>query len=156
MGVGGGQHDRHACEFSVSPGASDHARSTAAAICKGAAGPAPGAGGRDCRQPERNAARYRRCPALHPRAVGCGAGGGVGARARYRWRSASGRAERFRRHDCGNRNGCGSGTGADLVYPPLHHALAHNIATNGTIVSEWPNGRSARRPGQPISRSVTG
>jgi DNA processing protein len=36
------------------------------------------------------------------------------------------------------------GTGADLVYPPLHHALAHEIATNGTIVSEWPLGTPAR------------
>jgi DNA processing protein len=44
----------------------------------------------------------------------------------------------------------------DLVYAPLHHALTHEIATNGTIVSEWPNDRSARRPGQPISRRVTG
>jgi DNA processing protein len=36
------------------------------------------------------------------------------------------------------------GTGADLVYPPLHHALAHEIALNGTIVSEWPLGTPAR------------
>jgi DNA processing protein len=36
------------------------------------------------------------------------------------------------------------GTGADLVYPPLHHALAHEIAKNGTIVSEWPLGTPAR------------
>ena len=36
------------------------------------------------------------------------------------------------------------GTGADLVYPPLHHALAHEIAVNGTIVSEWPLGTPAR------------
>ena len=36
------------------------------------------------------------------------------------------------------------GTGADLVYPPLHHALAHEIASNGTIVSEWPLGTPAR------------
>ena len=36
------------------------------------------------------------------------------------------------------------GTGADLVYPPLHHALVHEIATNGTIVSEWPLGTPAR------------
>ena len=36
------------------------------------------------------------------------------------------------------------GTGADLVYPPLHHALAHEIAVHGTIVSEWPLGTPAR------------
>ncbi|OTP75969.1 DNA-processing protein DprA [Caballeronia sordidicola] len=36
------------------------------------------------------------------------------------------------------------GTGADLVYPSSHHALAHEIAANGTIVSEWPLGTPAR------------
>jgi DNA processing protein len=36
------------------------------------------------------------------------------------------------------------GTGADLVYPSLHHALAHEIAANGAIVSEWPLGTPAR------------
>jgi DNA processing protein len=36
------------------------------------------------------------------------------------------------------------GTGADLVYPSLHHALAHQIASEGTIVSEWPLGTPAR------------
>ncbi|KQR79715.1 DNA processing protein DprA [Burkholderia sp. Leaf177] len=36
------------------------------------------------------------------------------------------------------------GTGADLVYPPAHHTLAHEIAANGTIVSEWPLGTPAR------------
>jgi DNA processing protein len=36
------------------------------------------------------------------------------------------------------------GTGADLVYPSHHHALAHEIATKGTIVSEWPLGTPAR------------
>ncbi|WP_051887708.1 DNA-processing protein DprA [Caballeronia sordidicola] len=36
------------------------------------------------------------------------------------------------------------GTGADLVYPPLHHSLAHEIALSGTIVSEWPLGTPAR------------
>ncbi|WP_158934054.1 DNA-processing protein DprA [Burkholderia sp. S171] len=41
------------------------------------------------------------------------------------------------------------GTGADLVYPPLHHALAHEIATNGTIVSEWPLGTPARQANFP-------
>jgi DNA processing protein len=41
------------------------------------------------------------------------------------------------------------GTGADVVYPSAHHALAHEIAENGTIVSEWPLGtppRSANFP----------
>jgi DNA processing protein len=41
------------------------------------------------------------------------------------------------------------GTGADLVYPSLHHALAHEIATNGTIVSEWPLGTPARQANFP-------
>ncbi len=36
------------------------------------------------------------------------------------------------------------GTGADLVYPSQHHALAHEIATCGAILSEWPLGTPAR------------
>jgi DNA processing protein len=36
------------------------------------------------------------------------------------------------------------GTGADLVYPSLHHQLAHEIARDGVIVSEWPLGTPAR------------
>ncbi|WP_089339816.1 DNA-processing protein DprA [Burkholderia singularis] len=36
------------------------------------------------------------------------------------------------------------GTGADLVYPARHHALAHEIAGRGTLVSEWPLGTPAR------------
>jgi len=36
------------------------------------------------------------------------------------------------------------GTGADLVYPSPHHALAHEIATCGAIVSEWPLATPAR------------
>jgi DNA processing protein len=36
------------------------------------------------------------------------------------------------------------GTGADIVYPAAHHALAHEIAAAGAIVSEWPLGTSAR------------
>ncbi|SOE59799.1 DNA protecting protein DprA [Burkholderia sp. YR290] len=36
------------------------------------------------------------------------------------------------------------GTGADLVYPGSHHALAHQIAGHGAIVSEWPLGTPAR------------
>ncbi|NIF80064.1 DNA-protecting protein DprA [Paraburkholderia sp. Cy-641] len=36
------------------------------------------------------------------------------------------------------------GTGADLVYPAAHHALARQIAVQGVIVSEWPLGTPAR------------
>jgi DNA processing protein len=36
------------------------------------------------------------------------------------------------------------GTGADLVYPAVHHALATQIAVRGAIVSEWPLGTPAR------------
>ncbi|RDK03989.1 DNA-processing protein DprA [Paraburkholderia lacunae] len=36
------------------------------------------------------------------------------------------------------------GTGADLVYPSAHHALARQIAVRGAIVSEWPLGTPAR------------
>ncbi|MEW9581289.1 DNA-processing protein DprA [Paraburkholderia sp. DGU8] len=36
------------------------------------------------------------------------------------------------------------GTGADLVYPAAHHALARQIAVQGAIVSEWPLGTPAR------------
>jgi DNA processing protein len=36
------------------------------------------------------------------------------------------------------------GTGADLVYPAVHHALATQIAARGAIVSEWPLGTPAR------------
>ncbi|MFP3563823.1 DNA-processing protein DprA [Paraburkholderia sp. SIMBA_030] len=36
------------------------------------------------------------------------------------------------------------GTGADLVYPSAHHALARQIAVEGAIVSEWPLGTPAR------------
>jgi DNA processing protein len=35
-------------------------------------------------------------------------------------------------------------TGADLVYPARHRALAHAIAARGAIVSEWPLGTPAR------------
>lgn len=45
--------------------------------------------------------------------------------------------------------GCGStiaviGTGADIVYPAKHHSLAHQIAAEGAILSEWPLGTPAR------------
>ncbi|MGV2288511.1 DNA-processing protein DprA [Trinickia sp. YCB016] len=36
------------------------------------------------------------------------------------------------------------GTGADIVYPAKHHALAHQIAVEGAILSEWPLGTPAR------------
>lgn len=36
------------------------------------------------------------------------------------------------------------GTGADLVYPAAHRALAHEIAQDGAILSEWPLGAPAR------------
>jgi DNA processing protein len=36
------------------------------------------------------------------------------------------------------------GTGADLVYPAAHHALARQIALQGAILSEWPLGTPAR------------
>ncbi|MGU3778325.1 DNA-processing protein DprA [Burkholderia metallica] len=35
-------------------------------------------------------------------------------------------------------------TGADIVYPARHRALAHEIAAHGAIVSEWPLGTPAR------------
>ncbi|MPW20105.1 DNA-protecting protein DprA [Paraburkholderia sp. CNPSo 3157] len=36
------------------------------------------------------------------------------------------------------------GTGADIVYPPSHQALAQQIAERGAIMSEWPLGTPAR------------
>ncbi|MDR5818896.1 DNA-processing protein DprA [Caballeronia sp. LZ043] len=36
------------------------------------------------------------------------------------------------------------GTGADLVYPAAHRGLAHEIARDGAILSEWPLGTPAR------------
>lgn len=39
---------------------------------------------------------------------------------------------------------CVIGTGADLVYPAAHHTLAHEIARDGAIISEWPLGTPAR------------
>ncbi len=49
----------------------------------------------------------------------------------------------------GGLDGIGStvaviGTGADLVYPSAHHALARQIAAQGAILSEWPLGTPAR------------
>jgi len=36
------------------------------------------------------------------------------------------------------------GTGADIVYPAHNHTLAHEIARDGAILSEWPLGTPAR------------
>ncbi|ADG14137.1 DNA protecting protein DprA [Paraburkholderia atlantica] len=36
------------------------------------------------------------------------------------------------------------GTGADLIYPAAHQALARQIAVQGAILSEWPLGTPAR------------
>lgn len=46
------------------------------------------------------------------------------------------------------------GTGADLVYPPAHHALATQIAALGTLVSEWPLGTPARSANFPQRNRV--
>lgn len=49
----------------------------------------------------------------------------------------------------GALEGCGAtvavvGTGADLVYPAKHRALAQAVAAHGAIVSEWPLGTPAK------------
>ncbi len=36
-----------------------------------------------------------------------------------------------------------TGTGLDLVYPARHHALAHRIAVDGCLISEYPLGTQA-------------
>ncbi len=46
------------------------------------------------------------------------------------------------------------GTGADLVYPAVHHALAAQIAARGAIVSEWPLGTPARSANFPQRNGV--
>lgn len=46
------------------------------------------------------------------------------------------------------------GTGADLVYPAGHHALAAQIASCGAIVSEWPLGTPARSANFPQRNRV--
>lgn len=46
------------------------------------------------------------------------------------------------------------GTGADLVYPAGHHALAAQIASRGAIVSEWPLGTPARSANFPQRNRV--
>ncbi|MCG5075937.1 DNA-processing protein DprA [Paraburkholderia tagetis] len=47
-----------------------------------------------------------------------------------------------------------TGTGADLVYPAAHHALATQIAERGTIVTEWPLGTPARSANFPQRNRV--
>lgn len=46
------------------------------------------------------------------------------------------------------------GTGADLVYPSAHRALAAQIAERGAIVSEWPLGTPARSANFPQRNRV--
>ncbi|SDB88192.1 DNA-processing protein DprA [Paraburkholderia lycopersici] len=46
------------------------------------------------------------------------------------------------------------GTGADLVYPAAHHALATQIAERGALVSEWPLGTPARSANFPQRNRV--
>jgi DNA processing protein len=46
------------------------------------------------------------------------------------------------------------GTGADLVYPAAHHALARQIAAQGAIVTEWPLGTPARSANFPQRNRV--
>lgn len=47
-----------------------------------------------------------------------------------------------------------TGTGADLVYPREHHALATQIAMRGAIVTEWPLGTPARSANFPQRNRV--
>ncbi|NLP61125.1 DNA-protecting protein DprA [Paraburkholderia sacchari] len=47
-----------------------------------------------------------------------------------------------------------TGTGADLVYPAAHHALAAQIAERGAIVTEWPLGTPARSANFPQRNRV--
>ncbi|MFX1685053.1 DNA-processing protein DprA [Paraburkholderia sp. A1RO-5L] len=47
-----------------------------------------------------------------------------------------------------------TGTGADLVYPVAHHALAAQIAERGAIVTEWPLGTPARSANFPQRNRV--
>ncbi|WP_322031548.1 DNA-processing protein DprA [Paraburkholderia sp. J76] len=46
------------------------------------------------------------------------------------------------------------GTGADLVYPAAHHALATEIAAHGALISEWPLGTPARSANFPQRNRV--
>ncbi|HEX9626096.1 MAG TPA: DNA-processing protein DprA [Acidiferrobacterales bacterium] len=47
--------------------------------------------------------------------------------------------------DAGGATVAVAGTGIDRVYPPQHHALAHEIAARGALVSEFPLGAAPRR-----------
>ena len=47
-----------------------------------------------------------------------------------------------------------TGTGADLVYPAAHHALATQIAARGALVTEWPLGTPARSANFPQRNRV--
>ncbi len=97
------------------------------------------AGGRAGGQPQRDAARCRRrasgsrasCPQRASRSC-----------RGWRWASTA-------RRIGAALEGVGGtvaviGTGADLVYPAAHHALARQIAVQGAILSEWPLGTPAR------------
>ncbi|WP_028221530.1 DNA-processing protein DprA [Paraburkholderia oxyphila] len=47
-----------------------------------------------------------------------------------------------------------TGTGADLVYPAAHHALATEIAARGVLATEWPLGTPARSANFPQRNRV--
>ncbi len=51
--------------------------------------------------------------------------------------------------DAGGRTVAVMGTGADRVYPSQHRALAHDVARQGAIVSEFPLGSIPRRENFP-------
>lgn len=46
------------------------------------------------------------------------------------------------------------GTGLDIVYPARHHELAHAIAANGAIVSEFPIGTGVRQQNFPLRNRI--
>lgn len=46
------------------------------------------------------------------------------------------------------------GTGLDIVYPSRHRALAHRIATDGLIVSEFPPGTPSRAENFPLRNRI--
>jgi DNA processing protein len=46
--------------------------------------------------------------------------------------------------DCGGKTIAVVGTGLDLVYPSVNLELAHQIAREGALLSEWPLGTPAR------------